>query len=103
MLEAPHVFVEALSIDSITRDARALRDDESPDAPGAATTRHVDEAFHGWNDVWLDPEFKEWNIEASLPRVSCPVLVLQGVERRVRHAAQVAAIHQHAGGKSPRA
>jgi pimeloyl-ACP methyl ester carboxylesterase len=77
VLEAPHVFVEALSIESITR-MRDLYATTNLRTRLARHHSHVDEVFRGWNDVWLDPEFKEWNIEASLPAVTCPLLVLQG-------------------------
>lgn len=39
-----------------------------------------DSAFWGWNDVWLDPAFRAWNIEAALPAIACPVLAVQGRE-----------------------
>jgi pimeloyl-ACP methyl ester carboxylesterase len=38
----------------------------------------VDGAFRGWNDVWLLPEFRRWNIEEYLPRIACPAVVIQG-------------------------
>jgi len=40
----------------------------------------VDSAFRGWNDVWLDPAFRAWNIEAELEAITCPVLAVQGVD-----------------------
>ena len=39
---------------------------------------NVDVAFHGWNDVWLDPAFRSWSLREFLPRVSCPALLIQG-------------------------
>jgi pimeloyl-ACP methyl ester carboxylesterase len=59
---------------------------------------HVDEAFQGWNDVWLDPEFKSWNIEGVLPRVTQPLLVLQGLQDEYGTAAQVQAIERQVSG-----
>jgi pimeloyl-ACP methyl ester carboxylesterase len=47
----------------------------------ARLARHhddVDGAFRGWNDVWLRPEFRTWNIEEYLPRITVPVLAIQG-------------------------
>jgi len=38
----------------------------------------VESAFWGWNDIWLHPEFRRWNIEQYLPRIGCPVLAIQG-------------------------
>ncbi|HET7095856.1 MAG TPA: alpha/beta hydrolase, partial [Casimicrobiaceae bacterium] len=40
----------------------------------------VDSAFWGWNRIWLDPAFRDWNIEEYLPRIRCPVLSIQGVD-----------------------
>jgi pimeloyl-ACP methyl ester carboxylesterase len=39
---------------------------------------NVDTLFQYWTDVWLRPEFRAWNIEAYLPDVTCPTLVIQG-------------------------
>ncbi|HET7032672.1 MAG TPA: alpha/beta hydrolase, partial [Casimicrobiaceae bacterium] len=40
----------------------------------------VDSAFWGWNRIWLDPAFRDWNIEEYLPRIRCPVLAIQGID-----------------------
>ncbi|MDD3686872.1 MAG: alpha/beta hydrolase [Bacteroidales bacterium] len=34
--------------------------------------------FHGWYDVWTDPEFTNWNVENYLTSIICPVLAMQG-------------------------
>ena len=34
----------------------------------------------GWNDGWLDPSFRHWNIESELPAIRCPVLAIQGFD-----------------------
>jgi pimeloyl-ACP methyl ester carboxylesterase len=38
----------------------------------------VDSVFWSWNEVWLDPEFRLWNIEAEVSQIQCPILALQG-------------------------
>jgi pimeloyl-ACP methyl ester carboxylesterase len=40
----------------------------------------VDAAFYGWNDIWLHSEFRNWNIEAELQPIRCPLLAIQGEE-----------------------
>ena len=40
----------------------------------------VDQTFWGWNDVWLSPDFRSWNIEEYLPEIRVPVLLIQGAE-----------------------
>ncbi|HEY1546307.1 MAG TPA: alpha/beta hydrolase [Kofleriaceae bacterium] len=89
VLIAPHVFVEDISIESIAnaRDAYAeLR-------PRLAKYHaDVDGAFWGWNRAWLDPGFRSWNIEAYLPAIAAPVLVVQGDADEYGTLAQVDAI-----------
>ena len=45
--------------------------------------RHHDDpdaAFHGWCDVWLDPAFRAWSLEADAALLDCPVLLIQGAD-----------------------
>ena len=88
---APHVFVEPICVESI-RKARAAFD--STDLAQRLGKYHRDprKTFHLWADVWLDPEFLKWNIEASLPAISCPVLAIQGADDEYGTMAQLEAI-----------
>ncbi len=98
ILEAPHVFCEALSVRSITEAAETYR---QGDLRGALERHHgdnVDVAFWGWNRAWLDPGFRAWNIEEYLPGVRCPVLVIQGKDDEYGTLAQVEAIEAGCGG-----
>jgi pimeloyl-ACP methyl ester carboxylesterase len=97
VLLAPHVFVEDLSIASI---AEARVKFETTNLPEKLARHHRDAArtFWGWNDIWLDPEFRSWNIEEYLPRVKCPALVIQGLEDQYGTMAQVEAIQRQSGG-----
>jgi pimeloyl-ACP methyl ester carboxylesterase len=74
---APHVMVEDISIKSIEQAKVAY---ETTDLRAKLAKFHdsVDSAFWGWNDIWLDPAFRSWNIEEYLPRIRCPVLAMQG-------------------------
>jgi pimeloyl-ACP methyl ester carboxylesterase len=49
-------------------------------------------AFRGWNDIWLDPRFRAWNIESYLESVDVPVLLVQGRNDEYGTLAQVEAI-----------
>jgi pimeloyl-ACP methyl ester carboxylesterase len=77
ILMAPHVMVEDISVTSI---AAAKVTYETTDLRAKLGRYHadVDSAFWGWNRIWLDPEFRAWNIEEYLPRIACPVLAIQG-------------------------
>lgn len=77
ILLAPHVFVEEISISNIAA-AKAAYESGDLRARLALYHEHVDVTFRGWNDIWLDPDFRAWNIEEFLPRISCPLLAIQG-------------------------
>ena len=74
---APHVFVEDISVASIAAARDAY---EATDLPSRLGRYHadVDGAFRGWNNIWLHPDFRTWNIEEFLPRIACPILAIQG-------------------------
>ena len=77
VLIAPHVFVEPETIESIS----SLRDSFPASDMAARMARyHEDPAatFLGWADVWLSPGFRDWNIEAYLPAIAAPILLIQG-------------------------
>jgi pimeloyl-ACP methyl ester carboxylesterase len=95
VLEAPHAFVEDVSIASIAAAKTAY---ETTDLRAKLARHHadVDGAFWGWNDIWLDPAFRDWNIEADVARVRVPVLVIQGEDDEYGTLAQVRAIEARA-------
>lgn len=91
-LEAPHVFVEDISVASI---AAIGREYETTGLPRRLARHHganAEGAFRGWNDVWLDPEFRAWSIVELLHRIEPPTLVLQGAGDEYGTVRQVAAI-----------
>lgn len=93
ILEAPHVFVEDLSIRSIAA-IRTLYESTGLPQKLARYHDHVNETFRGWNDIWLDPNFRNWNIEEYLAPITCPVLVIQGENDEYGTLAQVQAIQR---------
>jgi pimeloyl-ACP methyl ester carboxylesterase len=91
ILEAPHVFVEDLSVASITQAKVSYQTTDFPEKLGRYH-QNVDATFWGWNDIWLDPDFRSWNIEEYLPAITCPILCIQGEEDEYGTIAQVKAI-----------
>lgn len=94
---APHVFVEDISVASIAAAAEAYRTGEFR-AKLARYHADVDGAFWGWNRAWLDPAFRAWNLEALLPAITAPVLIVQGRADEYGTAAQVHAIERGVSG-----
>jgi pimeloyl-ACP methyl ester carboxylesterase len=88
---APHVFVEDVTVASIAAARDAYRTTDLRDRL-ARYHDSPDDAFWGWNDIWLKPEFRAWNIEAFVPRITAPLLVIQGEGDEYGTSAQVDAI-----------
>lgn len=98
ILEAPHVFTEAICVEAIARIRDAYA---ASDALRARLARHhadPDASFRGWNDVWLRPAFRNWNIEDCLPQIECPALVIQGRDDEYGTLAQVESIARQVRG-----
>lgn len=94
---APHVFVEDITVRSIAEAKTAFANSDLP----AKLARYHDDAvatFRGWNDIWLHPDFRGWNIEDSLPGIRCPLLLIQGVDDQYGTVAQVEAIARRVSG-----
>lgn len=98
ILMAPHVFVEDISVDSI---AKARVSFETTDLPKRLAKYHrdADKTFWGWNNIWLHPDFRRWNIEQYLPAVCCPVLAIQGEDDEYGTFAQIEAIRDQVSGE----
>lgn len=110
ILEAPHVYVEELTVASIAQIRNAYL---SGDLKSKLQRYHgdPDNAFWRWNDIWLSPPFLHWNIEGLLPSVKSPTLLVQGrddeygsldqLDRIERHVRIIARIELDHCGHSP--
>ena len=76
---APHIVVEDLSIASIDKARIAY---ETTDLRDRLARHHddPDSAFRGWNDIWLDPAFRDWSITDDIGGLTGPLLAVQGLD-----------------------
>jgi pimeloyl-ACP methyl ester carboxylesterase len=97
VLEAPHVFVEELTVTSISG---AVKNYEDADLKLRLSKyhEHVEHTFESWSRIWLDPEFRSWNIESYLPSINIPILLLQGAEDNFGTLEQIQKIENQASG-----
>ncbi|MCR9219182.1 MAG: alpha/beta hydrolase [Alphaproteobacteria bacterium] len=97
IVEAPHVFVEDLTIASIEEAKQVF---ETTDLARRLAKYHddADRSFRGWNDIWLHPDFRTWNIERCLPGIAAPVLAIQGADDEYGTLAQIDAIQAGVAG-----
>jgi pimeloyl-ACP methyl ester carboxylesterase len=77
VLIAPHFFTEEVGLAEIHIAREAFN---------AGTLRdklkrwhaNVDCAFRSWNEPWLDPAFRSWDITEALAYIRVPILIVQG-------------------------
>jgi pimeloyl-ACP methyl ester carboxylesterase len=76
---APHILVEDLSLASIAEARTAY---QHTDLRQRLAKHHddPDSAFWGWNNIWLDPAFRQWSIEREIKTITCPLLAMQGID-----------------------
>jgi pimeloyl-ACP methyl ester carboxylesterase len=97
IVEAPHVFVEEVSLKSIA-EARTLYETGELRQRLARYHADVDSAFRGWNNAWLDPAFRDWTIAEYLAGITCPMLAIQGESDEYGTLAQIDALEHGARG-----
>ena len=103
VLEAPHVFVEDISIAGIEAARTGYQEGRLRTALERYHGTNTDTVFWAWNRIWLDPAFRSWNIEPYLPSVTVPVLVIQGEDDEYGTLAQIDAIERQCSGRVEKA
>ncbi len=78
VLLAPHFFVEEVTVAAIEETRRRYETGDLR-ARLARWHDHVDVAFRGWCETWLDPRFRDWDLREYLPYIRVPMLIVQGL------------------------
>jgi len=88
VLMAPHFFTEDMGLAEI---AEAKANYSASDLGLRMAKYHRDPAatFKGWNDAWLDPGFKSWNVADVIDYLRIPVLAIQGRQDQYGTKAQI--------------
>jgi pimeloyl-ACP methyl ester carboxylesterase len=96
--EAAHVFVEEITLEGIRQAVQAYQTTDLKEKLARYHDSNTEAIFRAWCETWLSLEFKHWNIEDCLPRVTCPVLAIQGQDDQYGTEAQVEAIARRVAG-----
>ena len=88
ILMAPHFFTEPFGLAAIAEARTAFEKADLRDRMGKYH-HHVDNCFRGWNDSWLHPDFREWNVSDCLDYIRVPVLAIQGHDDQYGSMAQI--------------
>ncbi len=98
ILEAPHVFIETVCVERIQRLEEEYETTRLRERLARYHGANTDSMFRTWTDVWLNPEFPQWNIEEYLPAITAPVLVVQGEDDEYGTLKQVDAVLRQVNG-----
>ncbi len=93
VLIAPHFFTEASGLAEIHR----AREDFYGGLLREKLKRwhaDVDGAFRSWNEPWLHPDFRKWDITEALGYIRVPILVMQGQDDQYGTLKQVETAQQ---------
>ena len=85
---APHVMVEDVSVRAIEAAREAF---EHGPLRGRLAPFHadVDGAFWQWNDIWLSPDFRGYDIRQEIAAIHAPLLAIQGEDDPYGTMAQI--------------
>jgi pimeloyl-ACP methyl ester carboxylesterase len=98
---APHVFVEPVCVQSIAKVRESYFKTDLRQRLEKYHAR-VDDAFLGWADIWLHPEFLTWSIEDLIGRIEQPMLLIQGRDDEYGTLAQLDRIEARVKGPTSR-
>ncbi|MBK8792014.1 MAG: alpha/beta hydrolase [Holophaga sp.] len=90
--EAAHVFLEPLTIQGLCAARTAYMGGTLRTKLERMHGDKVDSLFRGWNDTWLNPAARDWDITASLTTLQCPLLLIQGEGDAYGSPAQIQAV-----------
>ncbi len=76
--EAPHVFIEDISVSSIKNAIRLFEKSILKNFLKKYHGTRTESMFYGWAHTWTDEDSIDWNMEHLLADISCPVFVIQG-------------------------
>ena len=88
ILMAPHFFTEPGGLAEIEAARREFGRGDMRARMGKYH-RDPEATFRGWNDAWLDPGFRDWNVAEVIDYLRVPVLAIQGAEDQYGTLAQI--------------
>ncbi|TDE36067.1 alpha/beta fold hydrolase [Antarcticimicrobium sediminis] len=88
ILMAPHFFTEEMGLKEIAKAREVFARTDMKERM-AKYHKDPENAFRGWNDTWLDPGFKAWNVGEVIDYLRIPVLAIQGRDDQYGTLAQI--------------
>jgi len=76
--EGAHIFVEDVTINGIKEAVELYKTTNLKTKLAKYHGDKTEDMFWAWASTWTTDEFRNWNIEHFLARITCPSLVIQG-------------------------
>ncbi len=93
VLMAPHFFTEGMGLAEIAK-AKVAYETGDLRSRMARYHRDPDNTFRGWNDSWLHPDFRTWNVADVIDTIRVPILAVQGRDDQYGTLAQIIEIEK---------
>lgn len=98
LAEAAHVFLEPVTLAGLRGAREAFQTGPLRVQLARFHGDKVDALFHGWNDTWLAPESRHWDMTPLLTDIRAPLLMIQGEDDEYGSPAQVHAVLSRVAG-----
>ncbi len=76
--EAGHIFVEDITLKGIYQAMEAYKTTNLAERLAKYHGDKVETIFKAWTETWTRSDYRNWNIEHFLPKITCPLLFIQG-------------------------
>ncbi|MDR2281761.1 MAG: alpha/beta hydrolase [Sphingobacterium sp.] len=100
IVEAAHIFVEDITLRGICEAMEAYKTTNLPERLAKYHGDKVDTIFKAWTETWTSNDYRDWNIEHLLSRITCPLLFIQGESDEYGTLSQVEKTVRQVGGRS---
>lgn len=76
--EAGHIFVEDVTLKGIYEAMEAYKNTNLPQRLEKYHGDKTETLFRAWTETWTRTDYRNWNIEHFLSKITCPLLFIQG-------------------------
>lgn len=95
IVEGVHVFVEEETLEGIREAKKALETTNLAERVSKYHGYKTEKLFQLWMETWLDPTYRDWNIEKDIQAIQSPILIFQGENDEFGTMKQVEKIKQN--------
>lgn len=100
IIEAAHIFVEDKTLQGIYEAIEKYKTTNLTERLAKYHSNKVETLFKAWTETWTQHDYRDWSIEHLLPKITCPLLFIQGEADEYGTLEQVEKTISQVNGKS---